>query len=103
MASLRLDGLAMAYGAIAALDGISLEIRSGEFFSILGPSGCGKTTLLRLIAGFESPTAGKVFLDGRDITGFSAQDRGIGMGYVGSAQSGPGTSRRDPETRGEHP
>jgi len=79
MASLRLDGLAMAYGAIAALDGISLEIRSGEFFSILGPSGCGKTTLLRLIAGFESPTAGKVFLDGRDITGFSAQDRGIGM------------------------
>lgn len=79
MASLRLDGLAMAYGAIAALDGITLEIRSGEFFSILGPSGCGKTTLLRLIAGFESPTSGKVFLDGRDITGFSAQDRGIGM------------------------
>ena len=54
--------------AVAALDGVSLAIRKGEFFTLLGPSGCGKTTLLRLIAGFETPTSGQILLDGRDIT-----------------------------------
>ena len=52
-----------------AVDGIDLTVASGEFFSLLGPSGCGKTTTLRLIAGFEQPTAGKVLLDGTDMTG----------------------------------
>ncbi len=55
-------------GAVTALDGVSLEIRKGEFFTLLGPSGCGKTTLLKLIAGFESPTTGQILLDGADIT-----------------------------------
>jgi spermidine/putrescine transport system ATP-binding protein len=55
-------------GAITALDDVSLAIRPNEFFTLLGPSGCGKTTLLRLLAGFEHPSAGAVLLDGRDIT-----------------------------------
>ena len=54
--------------AVTALKGVSLVIRQGEFFTLLGPSGCGKTTLLKLIAGFESPTQGQILLDGSDIT-----------------------------------
>ena len=55
-------------GAVRALDNVSVAVRSGEFFTLLGPSGCGKTTLLRMIAGFESPTSGSILLDGTDIT-----------------------------------
>ena len=54
--------------AVRALDDVSVTIRKGEFFTLLGPSGCGKTTLLRLIAGFETPTSGEILLDGVDIT-----------------------------------
>ena len=54
--------------AVRALDDVSVNIRKGEFFTLLGPSGCGKTTLLRLIAGFETPTSGEILLDGKDIT-----------------------------------
>lgn len=54
--------------AVRALDDVSVDIRKGEFFTLLGPSGCGKTTLLRLIAGFETPTSGEILLDGKDIT-----------------------------------
>jgi len=54
--------------AVRALDTVSLDIRSGEFFTLLGPSGCGKTTLLRLFAGFEMPTGGTILLDGEDVT-----------------------------------
>ena len=54
--------------AVSALDNVSITIRKGEFFTLLGPSGCGKTTLLRLIAGFETPTSGQILLDGQDIT-----------------------------------
>ncbi len=54
--------------ATRALDDVSIDIRKGEFFTLLGPSGCGKTTLLRLIAGFEMPTSGTILLDGQDIT-----------------------------------
>ena len=56
------------FGSICAVDGVSLEIKRGEFFSLLGPSGCGKTTLLRIAAGFEQPDKGQVLLDGEDIT-----------------------------------
>ncbi|MCA3510136.1 MAG: ABC transporter ATP-binding protein [Rhodobacter sp.] len=54
--------------ALRALDDVSVNIRKGEFFTLLGPSGCGKTTVLRLIAGFETPTSGEILLDGKDIT-----------------------------------
>jgi len=56
------------FGAYTAIDGVSLDIERGEFFSLLGPSGCGKSTLLRMIAGFEAPTEGKILLDGDDVT-----------------------------------
>ncbi len=54
-----------SYGAFKALDDATLTIREGEFFSLLGPSGCGKTTLLRMIAGFDSPTSGSISIDGQ--------------------------------------
>ncbi|MEW6510590.1 MAG: ABC transporter ATP-binding protein [Bacteroidota bacterium] len=79
MSHLELSGLSKSYGNAAVVRAIDLEIRSGEFFALLGPSGCGKTTLLRLIAGFERPDAGKIFLDGIDITGQRPQEREIGM------------------------
>ncbi len=58
-----------AYGEEVALDGVDLEVKRGEFFSLLGPSGCGKTTLLRLLAGFETPDAGRILLAGKDMAG----------------------------------
>jgi putative spermidine/putrescine transport system ATP-binding protein len=65
---IRLSNLAKRYGEVAAVDGIDLEIRAGEFFTMLGPSGSGKTTTLRLIAGFELPDTGVVELGGEDVT-----------------------------------
>jgi ABC-type Fe3+/spermidine/putrescine transport system ATPase subunit len=79
MAGLRLEGIAKSFGRFAAVRPIHLEIRPGEFFAILGPSGCGKSTLLRMIAGYERPDAGRVFLGETDITSQRPQDRGIGM------------------------
>jgi spermidine/putrescine transport system ATP-binding protein len=63
----RLVDLVKRFEDVVAVDGINLDIAGGEFFSLLGPSGCGKTTTLRLIAGFERPTAGRVLLDGTDV------------------------------------
>jgi putative spermidine/putrescine transport system ATP-binding protein len=65
---LELQGLARRFGDVAAVAGVTLDIRDGEFFSLLGPSGCGKTTLLRIIAGIVTPDAGRVILGGEDIT-----------------------------------
>jgi len=65
----RLVGVRKAYGDVVAVDGVDLEIASGEFFTLLGPSGSGKTTTLRLIAGFERPDQGRIELAGRDVTG----------------------------------
>src|ERR1700759_5285107 len=64
-------------GGHAAVDGIDLDIASGEFFSLLGPSGCGKTTTLRLIAGFEQPTSGRIMLDGVDVSGVPPHRRNV--------------------------
>ena len=63
--------------AVQALDDVSIVIRKGEFFTLLGPSGCGKTTLLRLIAGFETPTSGKILLEGQDITNLPPNKRPV--------------------------
>src|SRR5690242_6106204 len=64
---IRLVGLEKSFGDFQAVRGIDVEIAGGEFFSLLGPSGCGKTTTLRMIAGFEEPTKGKILLDGVDV------------------------------------
>lgn len=67
-AAVSLRGLEKRFGAVTAVAGIDLDIRDGEFFSMLGPSGSGKTTVLRMIAGFEAPTSGRVLLGDRDVT-----------------------------------
>ena len=64
---LAIDQVSKNFGRVTAVDGISLDIRENEFFALLGPSGCGKTTLLRMLAGFETPSDGRILLDGRDI------------------------------------
>jgi spermidine/putrescine transport system ATP-binding protein len=75
--AVELVNLSKAYGSFRAVDNVSLQIKEGEFFSILGPSGCGKTTTLRLIAGFETPTSGEIYLQGQPISGVPAFQRPI--------------------------
>lgn len=76
---LRLEGLVKRFGEVNAVADVDLELPPGKLISFLGPSGCGKTTLLRMIAGLEQPTAGRVHLDGEDITGQPPHARDIGM------------------------
>ena len=78
-ADLRVEGLQKRFGEVAALDGVSLDIASGELLTILGPSGSGKTTLLKVVAGFETPDAGVVRIDGVEITALPPARRDIGM------------------------
>ena len=72
-----LEGVSKAFGAVAAVDAVSLRVRPGEFYSLLGPSGCGKTTTLRLIAGFESPDAGHIMLGDSDIAALPPNRRQV--------------------------
>jgi putative spermidine/putrescine transport system ATP-binding protein len=74
---ISLRGLRKTFGAVTAVDGVDLDVYDGEFFAMLGPSGSGKTTVLRLIAGFETPTSGSVFLDGADATGLPSYRRDV--------------------------
>ena len=67
------------FGQLAAVDDVSLDIRQGEFFSLLGPSGCGKTTLLRMLGGFETPTLGEIFIDGTSLADVPAYHRPTNM------------------------
>jgi ABC-type Fe3+/spermidine/putrescine transport system ATPase subunit len=71
----RAEGISHRFGDVTALDGVSLDIASGELLTLLGPSGCGKTTLLRIIAGFERPSEGRVLIDGEDVTSLPAHRR----------------------------
>jgi putative spermidine/putrescine transport system ATP-binding protein len=75
--AVRLEGVEKRYGDVVAVDGIDLEVGDGEFFSMLGPSGSGKTTMLRMIAGFELPTAGRILLHGADVTNVPPFDRDV--------------------------
>jgi len=76
-AAIETQNLTRRFGAVAALDGVSLSIAKGEFFSLLGPSGCGKTTLLRIIAGLETPDGGTLQLNGNDALGVPAHRRPV--------------------------
>jgi len=76
---LRIEGVAKKFGSFRAVDHVSLDVRAGEFFALLGPSGCGKTTLLRMLAGFETPDEGRILLDGRDIAHVLPHERPVNM------------------------
>jgi putative spermidine/putrescine transport system ATP-binding protein len=75
--AVRLEAVSKHYGDVVAVDGIDLDVNDGEFFAMLGPSGSGKTTTLRMIAGFEQPTAGRILLHGRDVTAIPPFDRDV--------------------------
>jgi putrescine transport system ATP-binding protein len=79
MPLLRIDGVGKKFGSFRAVDNLSLDIRVGEFFALLGPSGCGKTTLLRMLAGFETPDEGRILLGGRDIAQVLPHARPVNM------------------------
>jgi len=78
-AAIGIVGVSKRFGAVGAVDDVSLEIDEGEFFSLLGPSGCGKTTTLRMVAGFELPDAGRIVLQGKDVTEVRANRRPVNM------------------------
>ena len=78
-AVIEMHGVGKRFGAARALDGVSLTIRENEFYALLGPSGCGKTTLLRVLAGFETPDAGEISLDGKDLIVIRPNRRPINM------------------------
>ena len=79
MATLELRGIEKHYGSIHAVDGVDLAIAEGEFLAILGPSGCGKTTLMRMIAGLETPSAGEVLIGGQPVTHLPPRARNVSM------------------------
>ncbi len=76
---IQIQGVTKRFGKVAAVDNVSLDIMGGEFFVLLGPSGCGKTTLLRMIAGFELPTEGRILIDGQDMAGIPPNRRPVNM------------------------
>jgi spermidine/putrescine transport system ATP-binding protein len=75
--TLVVDDVSKSFGDATAVDGVSLSVRGGEFYSLLGPSGCGKTTTLRMIAGFERPDRGRVLVDGHDVTRLPPHRRNV--------------------------
>jgi putative spermidine/putrescine transport system ATP-binding protein len=79
MAYLELREIRREFGPVVALDGITIELGEGEFLSLLGPSGCGKTTALRQVAGFDTPDAGSIWVDGRNVTHVPPNRRDMGM------------------------
>ncbi len=76
---IRIDKVTKKFGDFTAVDTVSLDIFKGELFALLGGSGCGKTTLLRMLAGFEMPTEGRLFLDGQDMTDMPPYERPVNM------------------------
>ncbi|MFZ2028780.1 MAG: ABC transporter ATP-binding protein [Vitreimonas sp.] len=78
-AIIRFEGITKRFGKVSAVDNVNLDIREGEFFALLGPSGCGKTTLLRMLAGFETPTEGRILIDGKDVAQLPPNKRPVNM------------------------
>ena len=78
-AFIRIENVTKKFGSFTAVDNVSLDIGRGELFALLGGSGCGKTTLLRMLAGFEAPTSGRIMIDGQDMTGVAPFDRPVNM------------------------
>ncbi len=78
-AIIKFEGITKRFGKMVAVDNVNLEIREGEFFALLGPSGCGKTTLLRMLAGFETPTEGRILIDGKDVAALPPNKRPVNM------------------------
>ncbi|UTD26301.1 ABC transporter ATP-binding protein [Bradyrhizobium sp. WD16] len=76
---LRIESVVKRFGGVTAVDRLSLDVAAGEFFALLGPSGCGKTTLLRMLAGFETPDEGRILLDGRDVADVLPHRRPVNM------------------------
>ena len=76
---LRIEEVVKAFGGVVAVNRVSLELAQGEIFALLGSSGCGKTTLLRMVAGFEAPTEGRILLEGRDLVGLPPYERPLNM------------------------
>ncbi len=76
---LSIEGVRKAFGQTTVVQDFDLDVRQGEFVSFLGPSGCGKTTMLRIVAGFEEPSAGRIMIGGKDVTGLKPNQRRIGM------------------------
>ncbi|MCL1924605.1 MAG: ATP-binding cassette domain-containing protein, partial [Defluviitaleaceae bacterium] len=76
---IKLNDIKVNFGTFEALKGINLEVKEGEFFTLLGPSGCGKTTTLRSITGFITPASGTITIDNIDITNLEVEKRNIGM------------------------
>src|SRR6185437_4543678 len=74
---IELRSLCKRFGEQVAVDGIDVDMPAGEFFTLLGPSGCGKTTTLRMIAGFERPTSGRILLDGNDVARTPPHQRNV--------------------------
>jgi ABC-type sugar transport system ATPase subunit len=85
VARIELNKLRKDYGSVVAVKNVDLEIRDGEFIVFVGPSGCGKTTTLRMIAGFEDPTAGEIRIDGQVVNDLEPRDRGLGMVFQSHA------------------
>jgi putrescine transport system ATP-binding protein len=76
---IRIDNISKRFGDFTAVDGVSIDIFKGELFALLGGSGCGKTTLLRMLAGFETPTEGRIFIDGQDMSAVPPYERPVNM------------------------
>ena len=76
---IRFESITKRFGNLPAVDNVTLDVREGEFFALLGPSGCGKTTLLRMLAGFETPTEGRILIDGKDIANLPPNKRPVNM------------------------
>src|SRR6516225_5118670 len=95
MPTLRLERLTKVYdNSVRALDGVDLAVEGNDLVAVVGPSGCGKTTLLRLLAGLETPTAGSIFLEGRDLDGVAPAERRVAMVFQDHALY-PSRSVRD--------